>query len=154
MTSADIYNYIKVNDAFITGGQPTVEQFKSLAAEGFSTIINLATFDPPYALANEAELVHSLGMTYFHIPVEWDDPKDSDFTAFEQIMQQLPAGKTLIHCIANFRVTAFYSLYARKHLGWSEAEADDFRAKIWKGSDNPAWRAFIARIQAQIADRP
>ena len=44
---------------------------------------------------------------------------------------QLPASKTLIHCAANFRVTAFYSLYAMKHLGWSEAQAAEFRASVW-----------------------
>ena len=50
-------------------------------------------------------------MTYHHIPVVWDDPHESDFDAFERVMQALPEGKTLIHCAANFRATAFYSLY-------------------------------------------
>jgi len=38
---------------------------------------------------------------------------------------------------ANYRVTAFLSLYAQKHWGWSEAEADTFRARIWAGSNHP-----------------
>ena len=58
-------------------------------------------------------------MAYHHIPVEWEQPQASDFVAFETIMSQLPASKTLIHCAANYRVTAFYSLYAMKHQGWS-----------------------------------
>jgi cell division protein FtsI/penicillin-binding protein 2 len=58
--------------------------------------------------------------------VDWEAPKLSDFEAFESVMQELPFGKTLVHCAANFRVTAFYSLYALKHLGWSEAQADAF----------------------------
>jgi protein tyrosine phosphatase (PTP) superfamily phosphohydrolase (DUF442 family) len=150
MASGDIYNFIKVDDEIITGGQPTADQLESLAAEGFSTVVNLAPLNSPHSLENEAELIRSLGMTYYHIPVDWENPKESDFATFARTMLQLPAGKTLIHCVANFRVTAFYSLYAQKHLGWSEAQADEFRAAIWKGSDYPAWQEFIARIKARI----
>jgi protein tyrosine phosphatase (PTP) superfamily phosphohydrolase (DUF442 family) len=143
MSTSEIYNFIKVNDQLITGGQPTADQLKSAAAEGFITVINLATIDPRYSLEDEAGLVDSLGMTYFHIPVEWEHPKESDFSAFEARMAHLPPGKTLIHCAANFRVTAFYSLYAQKHLGWSAEQAEAFRAQIWKGSSYPVWDEFI-----------
>ena len=153
MASADIYNYIQVNDSLITGGQPTAEQIESLAAEGFSTVVNLATVDPARSLPHEAELVRSLGMAYYHIPVVWESPQETDFAEFERTLLQLPAGKTLIHCAANFRVTAFYSLYAQKHLGWSADQGDEFRAGIWKGSDHPVWREFIARIQTQSVAR-
>jgi uncharacterized protein (TIGR01244 family) len=153
MASADIYNYIKVDEEIVTGGQPTAQQLESLAAEGFKGVINLAPVDPERSPANEGELLRSHGLAYYHIPVDWEDPKESDFAAFEQAMQQRPAGKTLIHCMANYRVTAFYSLYARKHLGWSEVQADQFRARIWQGSDYPAWREFITRMGAQISSR-
>jgi protein tyrosine phosphatase (PTP) superfamily phosphohydrolase (DUF442 family) len=151
MSTKGIYNYIKVNDQIITGGQPTEDQLRTAASEGFTTVINLATIDPGRALEDEAGLVRSLGMAYYHIPVEWGNPKGSDFAAFESVMEQISSGKTLIHCAANFRVTAFYSLYAQKHLGWSEAQADKFRAAIWQGSNYPAWEQFIARIKAQMA---
>ena len=59
--------------------------------------------------------------------------------------------RTLIHCAANFRVTAFYSLYAQKHLGWSEGQAEALRARIWAGSDYPVWEAFIARQRAALS---
>ena len=85
-------------------------------------------------------------MTYHHIPVVWDNPQESDFAAFERLMQQLSAEKTLIHCAANYRVTAFYSLYAQKHLGWSAAQAAAFRASIWEGGDYPVWEKFIDHI--------
>jgi protein tyrosine phosphatase (PTP) superfamily phosphohydrolase (DUF442 family) len=150
MASEEIYNYIKVSDEIVTAGQPTAEQLKSLAAEGFSAVVNLATVDPARSPANEADLIRSQGITYYHIPVDWENPKDTDFATFEQTMLQIPGGRTLIHCAANFRVTAFYSLYAQKHLGWSASQADEFRAAIWKGSDYPIWREFIARMQARI----
>ena len=154
MSSEEIYNYRKVNDRLITGGQPTEDQLKSAAAEGFNTVINLATLNPPRSLADEAGLVRSLGMAYYHIPVAWDSPQESDFDTFEDLVKHLPAGKTLIHCAANYRVTAFYSLYALKHLGWSPDQAAAFRASIWQGSHYPVWDEFIRYMTARILQRP
>ena len=150
MSTQDIYNYRKVNDQLFTGGQPKEDQLRSAAAEGIRTVINLATINPRYSLADEEGLVRSLGMAYYHIPVEWENPLASDFEAFEKLMQTLPEGKTLLHCAANFRVTAFYALYALKHLGWSEAEADEFRASIWQGSHYPVWEAFYSRMKSGV----
>jgi uncharacterized protein (TIGR01244 family) len=151
MSTEEIYNYRKVNDQLITGGQPTAEQLKSAAQNGFKTVINLATFNPQRSLEDEAGLVQSLGMTYHHIPVEWEQPTESDFEAFEKVVNQLGGSKTLIHCAANFRVTAFYSLYALKHLGWSENQAEAFRSSIWQGSDYPIWEKFIGQMKAKIS---
>lgn len=150
MSTEDIYNYRKVNDQTCTGGQPSEEQLRSAAAEGFKSIINLATIEPRYSLDDEEGLVHSLGMTYHHIPVEWENPQESDFAAFEAALQESSTDKTLIHCAANFRVTAFYGLYAMKHLNWTEAQADEFRAPIWAGSDYPIWEKFIGVMKAKI----
>jgi len=151
MPTPDIYNYRKVNDQLITGGQPKEEQLKAAAEEGFKTIINLATINPRYSLEDEAGLVHSLGMSYHHIPVDWENPLESDFKSFENAFKQVSAQKTLVHCAANFRVTAFYSLYALKNLGWSEAQADEFRASIWQGSNYPVWEKFISKMKRKIA---
>src|SRR5215211_127014 len=98
MSTQEIYNYRKVNDQVITGGQPTEEHLQAAADEGFDTVINLATINPRYSLDDEAGLVQSLGMVYQHIPVDWENPKVSDFAAFEQVMQAIRTEKTLIHC--------------------------------------------------------
>jgi protein tyrosine phosphatase (PTP) superfamily phosphohydrolase (DUF442 family) len=90
-------------------------------------------------------------MTYHHVPVDWDNPEPSDFDAFESLMRSHAQDKTLVHCAANYRVTAFYSLFAMKWLGWSNAEAKAFRASIWEGSDYPVWEQFISRITAAIS---
>jgi protein tyrosine phosphatase (PTP) superfamily phosphohydrolase (DUF442 family) len=149
MSVSDIYNYLRVSDQISTGGQPTADQLKSVAAEGFTTVINLATFDPGHSLEDEAGLVQSLGMNYYHIPVEWANPTESDFAAFERLLAQQMDQKTLIHCAANFRATAFYALYAHRRLGWSDAQVEAFRAQIWQGSHYPVWEQFIARIKSQ-----
>ncbi len=151
MSVQDIYNYRPVNEQTVTAGQPTEDQLRQAASEGFRTVINLATLDDQGALPDEAGLVRSLGLAYYHIPVVWGNPTEQDFEAFERAMHRSAGGKTLIHCAANFRVTAFYSLYALKHLGWTETQADAFRASIWKGSDHPVWERFIRQMTAKIA---
>jgi protein tyrosine phosphatase (PTP) superfamily phosphohydrolase (DUF442 family) len=148
MSVDEIYNALRINENLLMAGQPTEEQLRAIAAEGFTRVINLAPFEPGRSLPDEAELVRALNMEYINIPVIWTDPKSGDFDAFEEVMSQAPNVKTLVHCMANFRVTAFYSLYAQKHLGWSETQADTFRAQIWHGSDYPIWEAFIARTKA------
>jgi protein tyrosine phosphatase (PTP) superfamily phosphohydrolase (DUF442 family) len=146
----EIYNAIQVSDQLLTGGQPTEDQLRAVATDGFACIINLAPFEPGRSLPDEAGLIRSLNMTYINIPVIWSAPERSDFEAFEQAMSQYGDSKTLVHCMANFRVTAFYALYAQKHLGWSEEQADAFRAKIWQNSHNPVWEDFIDDIKSSF----
>ena len=148
--NTSIYNERKVDEELITAGQPTAEQLQAAAREGVRTVINLAPSDEPSALPDEAGVVQALGMTYHHIPIDWEKPTEQDFASFEQVMQTRTAGKTLIHCAANFRVSAFFSLYARKHLGWSPDQAAAFRASVWEGSHEPIWEAFIARLNTRI----
>lgn len=150
MSVEAIYNFIRVNEILVTGGQPTEEQLRAAAGEGFEVVINLATFSPGHSLPDEAGLVQVLGMEYHAIPVIWTDPKEADFAAFDAVMSAVAGRKILLHCAANYRATAFYSLYAMKHLGWSREEASRFRERIWAGSDYPAWKALIARIEVLI----
>ena len=99
--------------------------------------------------------MHALGMTYHHLPVVFANPTEADLVAFEQVMVELPQdSRTLVHCAANFRVSAFYGLYAIKHLGWSVERAESFRAPIWDGSNYPVWEAFISQMQQQLKALP
>jgi protein tyrosine phosphatase (PTP) superfamily phosphohydrolase (DUF442 family) len=150
MSSLEIYNAIQISEQITTAGQPSVQQLRELPVEGFNAVINLATHASDNALADEGELVRSLGLHYTHIPVDWENPQVSNFSQFEAAMAALPAGRVLIHCAANYRVTAFYSLYAQKHLGWSSEQAASLRSAIWQDSQYPVWQAFIADIQAQF----
>jgi len=150
MSTADIYNFLQVSDHLLTGGQPTEDQLRAAALEGVTAVINLATLHPRYSLDDEAGLVQSLGLAYHHIPADWEHPTPADFTAFEAAFLPLTQQKTLVHCAANFRVTAFYSLFAQKHLGWTEAQAEAFRAQIWERSDYPVWEDFVKEMRQRF----
>jgi protein tyrosine phosphatase (PTP) superfamily phosphohydrolase (DUF442 family) len=142
-----------VDNQTITGGYPTTEQLKAVAAEGYQMVINLATSKSENWMPEEADLVHSLGMAYYHIPVAWENPLLSDFATFERVMGEAGNSKKLIHCQANFRVSAFFSLYAIKHLGWTEAQGEQFRSTVWQVSDYPIWEAFIHEVRKSIQKR-
>jgi uncharacterized protein (TIGR01244 family) len=155
MSLDQIYNALEVDDRLTTSGQPTQGQLRAAAAAGIDTVINLAPHDAENALPDETGLAHELGMTYHHLPVAFANPTERDFAAFEQLMIQLPPdSRTLLHCAANFRVSAFYGLYAMKHLGWSVEQAEAFRAPIWVGSDYPVWEAFISEMQQRLGTVP
>ncbi len=137
MSVDKIFNVIRLSDQIVTAGQPTEEQLQSLAEEGFNVVINLATIDPRYSLDDEATTCAEFGMTYHHIPVEWDAPKVTDYADFKKVMSESGDQKLLIHCAANYRVTAFYSVYAKQTLGWTEQQAVELRQQIWES--NPDW---------------
>jgi protein tyrosine phosphatase (PTP) superfamily phosphohydrolase (DUF442 family) len=149
VSTEEIMNYYRIDDRVITGGQPTEGQLYSAAEEGYQAVINLATIDPRYSLDDEEGLVRSLGLAYYHIPVAWEQPTEADLDAFVQVMQANPNQRLLIHCAANYRVSAFYSLYALQHLGWTVAQAEALRAALWQRS-YPIWDAFIQTQQARI----
>lgn len=151
VTLESIRNYRAVDERHATAGQPSEEQLRAIAAAGFESVINLAPTDSR-SLKDEAASVEALGMKYYHIPVVWDNPTQADFDAFERAMKAAGDSKTLVHCQANFRATAFYALYAMKHLGWSEERAEQFRASVWKGSNLPVWEQFIRETKVRLRE--
>jgi protein tyrosine phosphatase (PTP) superfamily phosphohydrolase (DUF442 family) len=118
-----IYNWHRLGDRITTSGQPTEPQLADIHALGVRHIINLGLHTHEKALPNEAASVSRLGMTYIHIPVDFQNPTDEDFTRFCSTMEQLKEVRVHVHCIANYRVSAFLYRYRRDVLGTNEAQA-------------------------------
>ena len=80
------FNQIKafhlINNRIATAGQPSMHELETLADAGFQVVINLGLHDADYAIENEQSWVEQLGMRYIHLPVEFQQPKTSDFTHF------------------------------------------------------------------------
>jgi uncharacterized protein (TIGR01244 family) len=144
-----IYNYQRASPRLATSGQPTEAELAAIAAAGFEVVINLALHDDPrYSLADERATVRGLGMDYVHIPVQFAQPTQRDFTAFASAMQQNRQRQVWVHCAANMRVTAFLGLYRVLHEDWQEHEAFQLMHELWQPDE--VWAAFIA---AMLADR-
>ena len=105
------YNFYQVSPLIGTCGYLEEDSFDAIASEGYNIVINLAMHDAPNAILNESELVNSAGMTYIHIPVPMDAPKEEHYEAFEAIMNSFKGRKILVHCQVNARVSAFMYRY-------------------------------------------
>jgi uncharacterized protein (TIGR01244 family) len=138
-----IYNWRRLDDRITTSGQPTEQQLADIQALGVRHIINLGLHTHEKALPDEAASVDRLGMTYIHIPVNFQNPTDEDFAKFCAAMEQLKAVPVHVHCIANYRVSAFFYRYRRDVLGMNEAEARAEMEQVWH--PDGVWAAFIGR---------
>lgn len=127
-----------------TSGQPDLVQLASLAAEGIQCVINLGVLDSPYAHPEERQVVESAGMDYVHIPVLFNHPKQADYLKFEAELQRRAGQRLLIHCVRNFRVSAFLTLYRVRHQGWSREKALDALTTFWR--PEPAWSELLESL--------
>ena len=138
-----IYNWHRLDDRITTSGQPTEPQLADIHALGVRHIINLGLHSHEKALPDEAASVSRLGMTYIHIPVDFQKPTDRDFDQFCSAMEQLKEVPVHVHCIANNRVSAFFYRYRRDVLGMDEAQARGDREQVWR--PNGVWATFVGR---------
>src|SRR6185369_14374525 len=137
-----IHNWRRLDDRITTSGQPTEQQLADIQALGVRHIINLGLHTHEKALPDEAASVELLGMTYIHIPVNFQNPTDEDFAEFCSAMEQLKEVQVHVHCIANYRVSAFFYRYRRDVLGMDEGQARADLEKLWQPTE--VWTAFIA----------
>lgn len=145
MDLTSIYNFLQISDRLATAGQPTVEQFKDIKAAGYQVVVNLALPTSTNAIANEAEIVESLGMQYVHIPVEWEHPTIENLHQFFDTLNANQNQSVFVHCAMNMRVSAFVYLYRRQqHVSDEQAKSD--LAKIW--TPNETWQKFIQNAMA------
>lgn len=133
--------YFKIDDLLATSGQPSVEQFSEIADAGYSLVVNLALPTSTHAITNEREIVESLGMSYAHIPVSWEEPQLADLFHFFEIMQASEGRKVWVHCALNMRVSCFMYLYRSLVLGIPDIEAKYPMSEIWQPTG--AWEALI-----------
>lgn len=141
---SDITNYREYSATFASAGQPTREQLELLRDEGYERIVYIAFTGSGHAYADEDEIVKELGMDYIQVPVIWDDPTPGDFYNFAGAMQSQPGRKTLLHCQANYRASAFSFLYRVIYEGVPVATAKADMNSVWQ--PNETWRDLIFAI--------
>jgi len=139
----DIYNYLFYHDRLSSSGMPTPDQMKTVAEAGVELVINLAPHNVPNAIPNERELVESLGMGYINIPVNWNTPTRDGLNLFMDAMDRNGDKSILVHCEANFRASAFITIYRILRLDWDPEEAFEMMHTIWDEDAFPVWKMFI-----------
>jgi protein tyrosine phosphatase (PTP) superfamily phosphohydrolase (DUF442 family) len=146
---AHIRNWRRFDRRITTSGQPTEEQLRDLQKLDVTHVINLALHTHEDALRDEAASVAGLGMTYIHIPIDFERPTNEGFHQFCAALAEIGDGSVHVHCIVNARVTAFMYRYQKEVMGVAEAPARAFMDTVWRPGG--VWAAFIGEPAA--ADR-
>lgn len=141
---SDIRNYLEYSPTFASAGQPSNEQFELLKQHGFQRVVYIAFSNSRGAIPNEDEIVKNLGMDYVQVPVIWENPSKSDFYAFAAAMQSAPDKKTLLHCQANYRASAFAFLYRVLYEGVPVAEAKADMNSVWWPDET--WKNLVFEV--------
>jgi len=141
------YNYRTVSNVIATAGLLKPDQLAALSNAGIELVINLMPDSSEYAVKGEKQIIEDQGIEYWYLPVDFSAPKLEEYEQFKEKLRQSEGKKLLIHCAANYRVSAFYSRYAIESGNWTTEEADGFMLSIWQPSEYPAWTAWLAKVQ-------
>lgn len=148
----EIRAFQRLSPRITTSGRLRDEDLAALAALGVRHVINLALDNHPEALADEADKLAARGIGYTHIPVPFDAPDDDHFRAFITALDTASAVPVHVHCIMNYRVSAFFYRYHREIVGLDQAAARSLLNQQWdpQASDRPEfqpWAKFLERTE-------
>ena len=139
-------NYRRISASLGCCGQPAREQWDWIAAQGYQTVINLALSTSPNALPDEAELCAARGIHHVHIPVAWEAPTPAGLARFFEVMEAGRGRSVLVHCVLNYRASAFVFLWRVLRRGEAPEAARQDMLSVWQPDDT--WQAFIDRALA------
>ncbi|MCP4333191.1 MAG: phosphatase [Gammaproteobacteria bacterium] len=132
---------MQITRNFGTAGQPSADQFPIIAGNGYRHVMNIGMPGHADALANEGELVSALGMNYIHIPVPFDNPSPDQVGLFCKMLSQISHEKVFIHCIMNYRVSAFMYHYLSKMENRDDNSARSVMFQKW--DMDPVWKDLM-----------
>lgn len=140
------YNFRQATESISTSGILSEEQLELLGEEGYAAVINLLPGDSEYAVKREKDIVEAQGLAYHYIPVDFAAPSVSDYQAFARALADLSGRKLLLHCAANYRVSAFYAINAFLNNEISSTQAYAFIAAVWDLDEYPVWQEFVSAM--------
>ena len=144
----DILAWQRLSEHLTTSGALRVNDPARLAEIGVRHVIYLAMADHPEALPDAEGAFAAQSIGYTHIPVPFAAPEEAHYAAFANALEAAD-GPVHVHCIMNWRVSAFCYRYHRDACGMPEAEARALMERQWspetnEHADAPTWAAFIA----------
>ena len=147
-----IRNFQRLDARITTSGRIRDADLDALVAIGVRHVINLALADHPEVLADEAAKLAERGIAYTHIPVPFAKPSDEHYDAFVAALEGTSDAPVHVHCIMNYRVSAFFYRYHRERLGMPEKPAREFLEAQWAPHRSEApearpWADFLSRTR-------
>lgn len=132
----------KISDEFSAGGQPTPEDLKQLADEGFKAIVNLRSPDEAGALVDEQQQAEAAGLQYVNVPLQ-PTVADADLTAkVVAEVEQLPT-PIFFHCGAGARASAAALIAFATQQNLSRAEVLAKAAELGINPEQPQLQQFL-----------
>jgi uncharacterized protein (TIGR01244 family) len=149
--SSGIFNVTWIDNQLSSSGQIHAEHAPLLQSLGVKTVVNLAVYNEEYN-GSENQWVVEHGMTYIHLPVDFDRPTSSDLERFYQLMDAIADETVWVHCIANYRASAFTYLYRINERGDSRKDAKALLDQIWTDElldEYPQWAELMTRHESE-----
>lgn len=139
--TADIPNLRRPNERILSGGQPGADAWRRLAAQGFTTVINLRPAEMNGR--NEAAEVTAAGMSYLELPVSGAaDITIANGAALWHAVEGAP-GPVLVHCASGNRVGALLAIGAANGGGMDKREALEFGKAAGLSNAEPRVREVL-----------
>ena len=116
-----ISNFGQLDESFYRGARPKAEDFKSLAALGIHTIIDLTD----NSRDKEQPAVEAAGMRYVNIAiVDKKNPSPEQINEFLKIANDPATGKFYVHCAGGrHRTGVMAAIYRFNHDHWNYDQA-------------------------------
>ncbi len=146
----DIRNWQRLSHRVTTSGKLVPPDPQRLADIGVKRVINLALDTHPEALPDADAAMKTAGLDYVHIPVPFEAPTDNHYRDFVAALET-DDHPVHVHCIMNFRVSAFFYRYHVEACGMDKAAARALMERVWSPHrtdqmEVPQWRAFVERV--------
>ena len=121
--SLHLPNYREVNSQITRGGQPTPEGFRSLAATGIRTVVDLR--GPGERSESERKLVTTLGMRYVSVPMSSVRPPTAqEMSKIFEVLNDKSAAPIFVHCRrGSDRTGTVLAIYRMEQDHWTNQQA-------------------------------
>jgi uncharacterized protein (TIGR01244 family) len=118
---ATLRSYAVTPDVLLAA-QPQVEDWARLAAEGYTTVLNLRA-DPERAAA-QGHSAEAAGLRYIHRPWPAYELEHEHIDELAAIVEAPETGRLVFHCRSATRVGLMWLLYRQLRHGWSRERAE------------------------------
>lgn len=145
---------MKLIDEVSVGAQPTHEQLKMLAQQGYKAVINFRTIgeeDQPISPAEEGEKVNNLGMKYLHVPVSAESMKAETVDKFRKQYVSLPK-PVFAHCKSGKRAGAMVMMHMASEQGMSGKKTLEKAEQMGFECDQPELKEFVEHYVDQHSE--
>jgi protein tyrosine phosphatase (PTP) superfamily phosphohydrolase (DUF442 family) len=153
-----IKNFGQMDDRFYRGAQPKEQDYRSLAALGIKTIVDLREDPKEYARA----MTEAAGMKYINIPmIAKKYPTEEATSLFLRVANDPNTGKFFVHCAGGrHRTGAMGAAYRFENYHWNfdqvykEMKQYDFYTAWGHGKFKDFVEDYYAKTQKAKATSP